>query len=56
MSLPALLLALVAIVVFACAYLGVTRKWASVPFGLALLSGAWVCQLVFVGLHQYAVH
>jgi len=56
MNWPALLLAIVAIAVFICAYLAVPRKWASVALGLAFLASAWVVQVVFVGLHQVTVH
>jgi len=56
MNLPALVLAILAIIVFICAYLAVARKWANTNLGLALLAAAWVVQSVFVGLHQYTVH
>jgi uncharacterized membrane protein YGL010W len=56
MNLPALILAVLAVIVFVCAYLAVARKWANMALGLALLAAAWVVQLIFVGLHQYSVH
>lgn len=55
MNLPAILLAIAAAAIFLCAYFAVPRKWANTNLGLALLTAAWVCQLVFVGLHQYTV-
>ena len=56
MNLLAIVLAVLAIIVFVCAYLAVARKWANTNLGLALLASAWVVQSIFVGLHQYTVH
>jgi len=56
MNIIALILAILAIVVFVCAYLAVSRKWANTNLGLAFLAAAWVAELIFVGLHQYAIH
>lgn len=58
MNAPALVLAVLAIAVFIVAYLNPQppRKWASVALGLTFLAAAWIVQLVFVGLHQYAIH
>ena len=58
MNAPALVLAVVAIAVFIVTWLNPQppRKWASVALGLAFLAVAWIVQLVFVGLHQYAIH
>ena len=55
MNLIAIVLALLAFAVFLCAYFKVPRQWASTALGLALLTAAWVAQLIFVGMHQYAV-
>lgn len=55
MNLIAILLACVAFAVFLCAYFKVPRQWASEALGLALLTAAWVTQLIFVGMHQYTV-
>lgn len=55
MNLPALILAVLAVVVFVCAYLKVPKPWANANLGLAFLGSAWIVELVFVGLHQYAV-
>lgn len=56
MNLVALILAALAIVAFVGAYLSVSRKWANMALGLALLTAAWVAELIFAGLHQYAIH
>jgi len=44
----AAIVATLAVIVFACAYLSVSRKWANTNLGLALLTAAWMIQLILV--------
>jgi uncharacterized membrane protein YGL010W len=56
MNWPALILAVLAVVVLVCCHLGVQRRWATTNAGLALAVTAWIVQSVFVGLHQVTLH
>lgn len=44
----AFIVACLALIVFAAAHLGVNRKWATTNLGLALLTAAWMLQLILV--------
>lgn len=52
----AALLAAAAILIFTLAHFGVARKWITIPGGLALLTAAWMVQVIVASGHHFVIH
>lgn len=52
----AAILAAAALLIFGLAHFGVARKWITIPGGLALLTAAWMVQLIVQSGHHFTVN
>lgn len=56
MNILAFIIACLAVLVFGFAWWGVPAKRPLLPFGLALLTIAWVVSVVWQTVHQVVIH